>query len=185
MTGLTQSQVAGTLYLSADPATVQAQTDLTMAYDDASSAPCGTDLTGTDLGGLTLVPGVYCFSSSAQLTGKLTLDEQGVKGSQWIFQIGSTLTTAPGSSVVLIHDGNNQAPQNLPPWEQGRRGCNIYWQIGSSSTIGSGSNFLGIQMALTSITLNGGLYHGKALARNGAVTMSAEERINGAQCPEK
>lgn len=134
VTGLTQSQVAGTLYLSANPATAQAQTDLTTAYNDAAAAPCGTDLTGMDLGGMTLVPGVYCFSSSAQLTGKLTLDAQGVKGSQWIFQIGSTLTTASGSSVVLIHETNNQSPQVLPPWEQGRRGCNIYWQIGSSST---------------------------------------------------
>jgi len=61
VTGITQSQVTGTLYLSADPATAQAQTDLTTAYNDAASAPCGTDLTGVDLGGLTPSRGLLLF----------------------------------------------------------------------------------------------------------------------------
>ena len=94
VTGITQSQVRGILYLTPDPATVQAQTDLTGAYVEAVNAPCTTDLTGQDLGGLTLGPGVYCFSSSAQLTGNLTLDAHGNTKAQWIFQMGSTLTTA-------------------------------------------------------------------------------------------
>jgi hypothetical protein len=185
VTGLKQSQVKGILYLSADPATAQAQTDLTTGYNDAAGAPCGTNLTGMDLGGLTLVPGVYCFSSSAQLTGVLTLDAQGNSNSQWIFQIGSTLTTASGSAVIEINPGGggNQSNQQLPPWIQRERGCFVYWQIGSSATLGIGTNFEGIMMALTSITLNGGIDHGKALARNGAVTMSAQERVNGGLCP--
>jgi hypothetical protein len=185
VTGITQSQVTGTLYLSADPATAQAQTDLTTAYNDAASAPCGTDLTGVDLGGLTLVPGVYCFSSSAQLTGTLTLDAQGSRTSQWIFQIGSTLTTASNSKVMVTNTGGSQPGRQQPPPPmplQCQRGCNIYWQIGSSATIGTGSNFMGIMMALTSITLNGGIDHGKALARNGAVTMSAQETVYGGPC---
>jgi len=74
ITGLTTSQVNGHLYLKASYATAHAQTGLTGAYNQAANAPCGNDLTGKDLGGLTLGPGVYCFSSSAGLTGTLTLD---------------------------------------------------------------------------------------------------------------
>ncbi|MBA3914129.1 MAG: DUF3494 domain-containing protein [Acidobacteriales bacterium] len=167
VTGLTASQVNGTLYTAPDPATDQAQLDLTVAYDEAAGAPCGTVLTGTDLGGLTLVPGVYCFSSSAQLTGTLTLDGQGDPNAQWVFQIGSTLTTATDSSVLLINGGAI---------------CNVYWQIGSSATLGTNTTFVGNILALTSITLNGGTLNGRALARNGAVTISAAETVTANPC---
>jgi hypothetical protein len=72
--------------------------------------------------------------------------------------------------------------QALPPWEKGQRGCNVYWQIGSSATLGTGSTFVGIIMALQSITLDGGVLRGKALVRNGAVTMSATETVDGPAC---
>ncbi|MFZ0774683.1 MAG: ice-binding family protein [Candidatus Sulfotelmatobacter sp.] len=178
ITGLTQSQVKGTLYLVASPVTATAQTDLTVAYNQAAGAPCGTDLTGQDLGGMTLGPGVYCFSSSAGLTGTLTLDAYGNPGAQWIFQIGSTLTTATDSKVSIVL-GQGQVQ---PLWSRGLRGCNVYWQVGSSATIGTGSLFVGKILALTSITLNGGILHGKALASNGAITMSAQETVNGPPC---
>src|SRR6202790_5472369 len=176
ITGLTQSQVNGHLYLDASPATVQAQTDLTGAYNQAAGASCGLDLTGKDLAGLRLGPGVYCFSSSAGLTGTLTLDAHGNPNSQWIFQMKSTLTTAPNSKVVMVL-GHAQ-----PLWEKGLRGCNVYWQVGSSATIGTGSVFVGKILALTSITLNGGTFRGKGLARNGAVTMSDTETVDGPPC---
>jgi hypothetical protein len=176
VTGLTQSQVKGRLYLTCSPDTVQAQKDLTVAYNQAAGAPCGTDLTGKDLGGMKLGPGVYCFSSSAGLTGTLTLDAQGNPDSQWIFQIGSSLTTATNSDVAMDF---GQPP---PPWSKGLRGCNVYWQVGSSATIGTGSTFVGKILALTSITLNGGLLRGKALASNGAITMSAQETVDGPPC---
>jgi hypothetical protein len=167
VTGLTAAQVHGTLYTSANPATAQAQSDLTVGYNDAAGASCNTDLTGTDLGGLTLVPGVYCFSSSALLTGTLTLDGQGNASAQWVFQIGSTLTTATNSTVVLINGGVN---------------CNVFWQIGSSATIQTNNTFVGNIMALTSITLDGGILNGRALARNGAVTISAQETVTALPC---
>jgi hypothetical protein len=176
VTGLTQSQVKGRLYIKCSPDAAQAQKDLTVAYDQAAGAPCGTDLTGKDLGGMTLGPGVYCFSSSAGLTGTLTLDAQGNPDSQWIFQIGSSLTTATNSDVAIVL---GQPPL---PWRKGLRGCNVYWQVGSSATIGSGSTFVGKILALTSITLNGGVLRGKALASNGAVTMSAQETVDGPPC---
>lgn len=167
VTGITQSQVTGTLYLNPDPATVQAQTDLIVAYNQAAGAPCNTDLTGMDLGGMTLVPGVYCFSSSAGLTGTLTLDGQGDPMAQWVFQIGSTLITGTDSTVALI----NGAAQ-----------CNIFWQVGSSATIQTNNVFVGNILALTSITLDGGTLDGKALARNGAVTISDQETVSGPPC---
>ena len=90
--------------------------------------------------------------------------------------MGSTLTTASNSKVVMVL-GNAQ-----PLWEKGLRGCNVYWQVGSSATIGTGSIFVGKILALTSITLNGGTFRGKGLARNGAVTMSDTEMVDGPPC---
>ena len=167
VTGLTQSQVHGTLYTRSNPATAQAQTDLTVGYNQAAGASCGTDLTGTDLGGLTLVPGVYCFSSSALLTGTLTLDGQGDASAQWVFQIGSTLTTATNATVSLINGAVN---------------CNVFWQIGSSATIQTNNTFVGNILALTSITLDGGILNGRALARNGAVTIASKEIVTASPC---
>jgi hypothetical protein len=176
ITGLKQSQVKGHLYLKASPVTALAQKNLTVAYDQAAGAPCGTDLTGKDLGGMRLGPGVYCFSSSAGLTGTLTLDAHGNPDSQWVFQIGSTLTTASNSKVDMV------LGHKAPPWENGLRGCNVYWQVGSSATIGSGSIFVGKILALTSITLDGGTFRGKGLARNGAISMSSRETVDGPPC---
>jgi len=179
VTGLTQSQVKGHLYLKSSSVTAKAQKGLLVAYDDAVAAPCGNDLTGKDLGGMRLGPGVYCFSSSAQLTGTLTLDSHGNPNAQWIFQTGSSLTTASNSTVKIILGKKELKESVCKKWH---RGCNVYWQIGSSATVGSGSTFVGIIMALESITLDGGVLRGKALARNGAVTMSTQETIDGPAC---
>jgi len=176
VTGLTQNQVNGQLFLKCSHVMKKAQKDLTKAYNQAAGASCDTNLTGKDLGGMRLGPGVYCFSSSAGLTGTLTLDAHGNPDSQWIFQIGSTLTTATNSKVVMV------LGHTLPPWGKGLRGCNVYWQVGSSATIGTGSTFVGKILALTSITLNGGTFRGKALASNGAITMSARETVDGPPC---
>ena len=101
------------------------------------------NLTGTDLGGLTLTPGVYFFSSSAQLTGTLTLNDEGNPNAPFVFQIGTTLTTASNSSVVTINGGS------MP-------GCDVFWQVGSSATVGKDTAFRGHILADQSITLNNG-----------------------------
>lgn len=163
ITGLLPIQVTGTLYTAANAVVGTAKTDLTAAY--LSAAPpraCTKTLTGVDLGGLTLGPGVYCFSSSALLTGTLTLAGTGSSNDVWIFQIGSTLTTATGATVAFIG---------------GASPCQVFWQVGSSATIQTGNAFAGVIMALTSITLDGGTLSGRALARNGAVTISGQETI--------
>lgn len=153
---------------AADAAAAQAQSDLTTQYNALGIPGCTADLTGQNLGGLTLTPGVYCFSSSAQLTGTLTLDPQGDAAATFVFRIGSTLTTASGSSVLLLAPGNP---------------CGVAWRIGSSATLGTTTSFLGNLIALTSITLNTGanILGGRALARNGAVTLDTNN-ITFAPC---
>jgi len=156
ITGFPPGSVIGTIH-SADAVALQAQSDVTTAYNVLAGQACDTDLTSQDLGGMTLTPGVYCFSSSAQLTGVLTLDAQGDPAAVWVFQIGSTLTTASNASVAVINGGKR---------------CNVFWQIGSSATLGTGTEFAGNILADQSITLTtGASMFGAALARNAAVTM--------------
>jgi Ice-binding-like len=149
--------VNGTTH-AADATALAAQTSTTSAYVLLAGQACTMDLTGQDLGGMVLTPGVYCFSTSAQLTGTLTLNAQGNSAAVFIFKTGSTITTASNSSVVMINGGVR---------------CNVFWQIGSSATLGTGTSFAGNILALTSITLNtgAGVFNGRTLARNGAVTL--------------
>src|SRR5689334_14852865 len=144
VTGFPPGTVAGGSIHAADAVAAQAQSDLTTAYNAAAGTPCGVDLTGQNLGGLVLTPGVYCFTSSAALTGTLTLNFQGNPNAAFLFKIGSTLTTASASSVILT----NNAGVTCPP--------NVNWQVGSSTTLGTGSTFIGNILSLTSITLTTG-----------------------------
>jgi|GEM_PF-1468288 len=160
---------AGTVVHAGDPVAALAQADTTVAYNRLAGLPCGTALTGRDLGGMTLSPGVYCFTSSAQLTGTLVLDGRGQANPLFVFQVGSTLVTS-NISVVLLTNG--------------ARSCGVYWQTGSSATVGIGSNFSGNIIALGSVTLTTGVtLHGRALARSGGVTMDTNS-VSNAACPD-
>jgi Ice-binding-like len=160
VTGFPPGMMNGTIH-GGDAVALQAQHDASFAYTNIAGQPCTNNLTGQDLGGKTLTPGVYCFASSAFLTGTLTLDGQGNANSVFIFQMGSTLITASNASVMLIN---------------GAKGCNIFWQVGSSATLGTYTSFAGNILALASITVttgtasNGGLY-----ALNGAVTLDTNQ----------
>ncbi|HUS21716.1 MAG TPA: ice-binding family protein, partial [Aeromicrobium sp.] len=168
ITGFPPGIVIGTIHAT-DAVALQAQADVTTAYNNVANQPCDTDLTGQDLGGLTLTAGVYCFSSTAQLTGTLTLNGQNDPDAVFIFQIGSALTTASASSVSFT----NSAQQ-----------CNVFWQVGASATIGSATAFAGNILALTSITMTtGASLDGRALARNGAVTLDTNV-ITRATCDQ-
>jgi len=156
---------------SNDALAIQAQTALGNAYVDASTRPATQVLTGIDLGGLTLTPGVYYFSSSAGLTGDLTLDGQGLSDPVFIFQIGSTLTTADGAPGL---------PASRVLLTNGARYCRTFWQVGSSATLGTYSEFVGHIFALASITAKTGAnVNGQLLARNGAVTLDTNTITNG------
>jgi len=167
VTGFPPGLVSGGAIHAADAAALSAQSALTTAYNSAAGQSCTLDLTGQDLGGQVLTPGVYCFSSSAQLTGTLTLNGQGNAAAIWIFKIGSTLTTASSSSVIMSGSGSP---------------CNVFWQVGSSATVGTSTSLVGNILALTSITMTTGAnLVGRALARNGAVTLDTNN-INASSC---
>lgn len=157
ITGFPPGVVVGGTIHAGNAVALQAQADATAAYNNLAGQACDTDLTGQDLGGLTLIPAVYCFSSSAQLTGILTLDAQGDPNAVWAFQIGSTITTASASSVLIINGGD---------------ACNLFWQVGSSATLGTTTAFQGNVLALASITATTGVtVSGRLLALTAAVTM--------------
>jgi hypothetical protein len=147
--------VHGTIYTGTDGEAVSARTGVTAAYGTLASQGCTQDLTEQDLGGLTLLEGVYCFDTSAGMTGTLTLDGQGNPDAVFIIRTGSTLITASGSSVNLIGEAN---------------ACNVFWQVGSSATLGTTTSFAGNILAVASITLNtGATITGRALAGEAGV----------------
>ena len=151
-TGGGPGTVSGTIH-AGDAQALQAQSDLTAAYGIAASSPCNSNQTGKNLGGQILNPGTYCQTTAPTLTGTLVLSGNGV----FIFQIGSTLITAPGATVSLV---------------DGAQACNVFWQVGSSATLDTTTTFVGTIMALTSITVNNGAtIQGRALARNGQVSL--------------
>lgn len=147
----------GETYLG-DAVAQRIQDDLTTLYLALAARPTTQDLTGQDLGGLVLTPGVYNFDSTADLTGTLTLDAQGDPDAIFIFNIGSTLTAAPDSSMVLVNEA---------------QGGNVFFRVGSSATLDNGSDLDGQIVALTSISMNhsAALNCGAAYARNGSVTL--------------
>src|ERR1700676_4120252 len=148
----------GAIHTINDAPTITARNSETVAYNNLAGRITTANLTGQNLGGLTLIPGVYNFSSSAQLTGILNLNGLGNPNSVFIFNIGSTLTTASASVVSLIN---------------GAQGGNVFWRVGSSATLGTTPSFAGDILAQASITLNtgAGIACGAAWAGTGAVTL--------------
>lgn len=157
ITGFPPGIVTGIIHAN-DATAIQAQTDATTAYNALVAQPCTSGPLGaTDLAGQTLIPGVYCYSSTLQNSGILTLDAQNNANAVWVFKIGSTLTTLAGASVAFINGGQNS---------------NVFWQVGSSATLAANTPLIGNILALTSITMNtGATLSGRVLALTGAVTL--------------
>jgi outer membrane autotransporter protein len=147
--------VNGTIHAN-DGIAIQAHADASTAFTQLGLELVTTNLTGQNLGGLTLTPGTYRFDNNAQLTGTLSLNAGADPNAVFNFQIGSDLTTATDSTVLLLNGSSS----------------NVFWQIGTSATLGINSSFLGTIIADQSITLTtGATLDGRALAINGAVTL--------------
>jgi len=157
LTGFPPGSVSGSTHL-ADAVAGQAQIDLTNAYVGLAALGSTSNLTGQDLGGQTLTSGVYFFSSTAQLTGNLTLDFGGKSNQTIVIDIGSTLTTASASSVTIV--GGNSTDS-------------VYWVVDSSATLGTTTSFEGNIISLASDTLNTGATDGcgSVIALTAAVTL--------------
>ena len=163
VTGFPPGTVTGATHAN-DAAAATAQSDLTIAYNDAAGRTTGAVAVSGDLTGLTLAPGLYKSTSSLAVSGALTLTALGDPDAIFIIQIASTLTTGPGSQVIL---------------SGGAKSSNVFWQVGTSATLGTNSIFKGTIMADQSITLNtGARLDGRALARIGAVTLDTNAIAN-------
>ena len=167
ITGFETITLNGTVHQT-DLVAAQAQQDLTTAYTAAATLPFTQDLSSTVLNGLTLTPGVYSFSSDANLIGTLTLNNQNNPNAQFVFQIGALLTAASGSTVIETNVGSM-----LP-------GSNVFWQVGDTATLETTAAFQGHILALNSINLRTGatILNGSALARNAQVTLQGNTITN-------
>ncbi len=148
-----------------DATAAQAKADLLTAQNDAAGRLGAVTLPG-DLSGLTFTPGLYKNSTSVMLSaGSMTLDARGDSTAVFIFQMGSTLTTSPGTQVILAG---------------GAKASNIYWSVGTSATLGVNSIFKGVILSEVSITVNtGAVVDGTLLTKTGAVTLASNTVTRG------
>jgi large repetitive protein len=140
LTGFPPGVINGSVHLNNSTAQ-NAQADLEVAFNDLENQTPTVNLTGQNLGGKTLSPGVYRFTGAAVLDGVLTLDAGGNPDGKFIFQVQTNLTVAGGASMVL---------------KEGARARNIFFQVGNTVTIGAGADFRGSVLAFSSITAEDG-----------------------------
>jgi hypothetical protein len=163
ITGMgTITLVGASTYQIDNAVALGAQADATTAFNDLAGLSSTMNLTGKVLGTggavSLLTPGVYSFSSSAQLTGALTLNFAGASNEEFVFQIGTQLTTASASDIIV---------------ENGNSTDSVYFKVGSSAVLGTTTDFAGTIIAGDSITLDTGaeILCGRAIALTGQVTM--------------
>ena len=138
----------------------QAHTDLVAAYSEVAARPGGTALAG-QLNGVTLAPGLHSTAAAVSNTGNVTLDGGGNPDAVFVFKIGGALTMAVGAQVILAN---------------GTRASRVFWQVNGAAAVGANAKFAGTLMALDAVAMGAGtLVNGRALARNGAVSLDSNE----------
>jgi hypothetical protein len=138
----------------------QAHTDLVAAYSDVATRTGGIAL-AADLAGLTLAPGLHANAAAVSNTGTVILDGGGNPNAVFVFQIGGALTMAAGARVILTN---------------GTQASRVFWQVNGAGAVGAGAKFAGTLMALDAIAMGAGTeVNGRALARNGAVSLDSNE----------
>jgi hypothetical protein len=151
-TSITGSYSLGTGSVEQDSSSaIAAAADLLIAYGQAVAAVCPPANFVVELSGLTLYPGVYCSATAVKLSAvTLTLDGNNTANPQWIFQVGSDLTTSTATSFILTNGATEDG---------------IYWAIGGSAYIGYSSSFKGTILSATSVSFgSSATIVGRALA---------------------
>ena len=156
----TSAQVTGKIYAAdmAAPTPINMTTainNMVTAYNDAAGRPSPdfTELGTGNIGGKTLVPGLYKWSSTVTMPSDVTIS--GGANDVWIFQIAGNLTMS--SAVKITRIGGAQAK-------------NIFWQVAGDATFGTTSHFEGVILSMTGITLQtGASINGRALAQTAVI----------------
>ena len=153
----TSPQVTGKMFASTMDAPTGslltvAVSDMETAYTDAAGRTLNpiVNAGAGELGGLTLIPGLYSFSTAVTVSADVTLS--GGPNDVWILQIPQTLSVSSAKHVFL---------------SGGARPGNVFWQVAGGATIGTGAQFKGIILSQTSIILRtGASLTGRALAQS-------------------
>lgn len=156
----TSSQVTGRVYAadmaSPTPTTLTiAVNDMVLAYDDAAgrSNPDFNELASGNIGGKTLVPGLYKWTNT--VTAPTNLVISGSATDIWIFQIAGDLTVSSGVEITL---------------SGGAKAENIFWQVAGEVSLGTTSSFKGVILSMTGITLKtNAAFTGRALAQTAVI----------------
>jgi hypothetical protein len=172
ITGFPPGTFTGTAH-AADGFAATAQAGTLTLYNSLSALPCTFTFPTGDTGTTTLsqgagTTGVYCFTSTAAITGTLTLSGPG----NYIFKVGSALTTAAGAPGL---------PASTVALTNGASAANVYWVMGSAATLGTYSIFQGRVIASATVTLNtGAQLFGTASSTTAAVTLDSNAVIQQA-----
>ncbi|HEX5927669.1 MAG TPA: ice-binding family protein, partial [Baekduia sp.] len=158
-TGFPPGVVTGASHVG-DAAAAQAHADLVAAYNDVAGRTGGTVLDGA-LAGATIGPGLHTVAGAVSNTGTVTLDGENDPNAVFVFQIDGAMALAAGSHVVLT---------------RGAQASRVFWQVNGAGAIGATADFAGTLMALDAVAVgNKALVNGRAFARNGALTLDANE----------
>ena len=156
----TSSQITGKVYAAdmASPTPVNLTTaveNMITAYNDAAGRPSPDflELATGDIGGKTLTPGLYKWTSTVTIPTDVVIS--GGANDIWIFQISGDLTVS--SAVNMVLTGGAQAK-------------NIFWQVAGEATLGTTSHFEGNILSMTGITFQtGASFKGRALAQTAVI----------------